>query len=198
MNTVHIENIDLNLLRVFDAVYRAGNVSRAAEALGLTQPAASHALTRLRLLLRDPLFVRAPGGVQPTPRADRLAAAVGSALGTLAQALDERDHFVAAESRQIFRLHMSDIGEARFLPAVMAALRQQAPGVQLQTLPLAARARRCGRSSRSPPRWTAASSRLPSVFCPACVTPGARPCCMTATSCCCVPGTRCSGCAARP
>ena len=136
MNTVHIENIDLNLLRVFDAVYRAGNVSRAAEALGLTQPAASHALTRLRLLLRDPLFVRAPGGVQPTPRADRLAAAVGSALGTLAQALDERDHFVAAESRQIFRLHMSDIGEARFLPAVMAALRQQAPGVQLQTLPL--------------------------------------------------------------
>ena len=136
MNTVHIENIDLNLLRVFDAVYRAGNVSRAAEALGLTQPAASHALTRLRLLLRDPLFVRAPGGVQPTPRADRLAAAVGSALGTLAQALDERDHFVAAESRQVFRLHMSDIGEARFLPAIMAALREQAPGVQLQTLPL--------------------------------------------------------------
>jgi DNA-binding transcriptional LysR family regulator len=82
------------------------------------------------------LFVRAPGGVQPTPRADRLAAAVGSALGTLAQALDERDHFVAAESRQVFRLHMSDIGEARFLPAIMAALREQAPGVQLQTLPL--------------------------------------------------------------
>jgi DNA-binding transcriptional LysR family regulator len=136
MNTVHIENIDLNLLRVFDAVYRAGNVSRAAEALGLTQPAASHALTRLRLLLRDPLFVRAPGGVQPTPRADRLAAAVGSALGTLALALDERDHFVAADSRQVFRLHMSDIGEARFLPAIMAALREQAPGVQLQTVPL--------------------------------------------------------------
>ena len=68
MNGMHIETIDLNLLRLFDAVYRARSVSRAAESLGLTQPAASHGLGRLRLLLKDALFTRAPGGVAPTPR----------------------------------------------------------------------------------------------------------------------------------
>ena len=65
---MHIETIDLNLLRLFDAIYNAGSVSRAAEALGLTQPAASHGLTRLRLLLGDALFTRSLGGVAPTPR----------------------------------------------------------------------------------------------------------------------------------
>ena len=73
MHAMHINEIDLNLLRVFEAVYRVRNVSRAAETLGLTQPAVSHALTRLRLLLRDPLFVRAGGGVQPTAKASQRA-----------------------------------------------------------------------------------------------------------------------------
>ena len=76
MNLMHIEKLDLNLLRLFDAVFRARSVSRAAEALGLTQPAASHGLTRLRLLLGDALFTRTPGGVAPTPRAERLAVPV--------------------------------------------------------------------------------------------------------------------------
>ena len=69
MNAMHIKDLDLNLLRLFNEVYRAGSVSRAAEHLGLTQPAVSHGLTRLRLLVKDPLFVRAPGGVKPTPKA---------------------------------------------------------------------------------------------------------------------------------
>src|SRR5690349_11193163 len=86
---MHVENLDLNLLRLFDAVYRLRNVSRAAEALSLSQPAASQGLTRLRLQLKDPLFMRAAGGVRPTPRAQRLAAAVQSALGALEQALGE-------------------------------------------------------------------------------------------------------------
>ena len=89
MHAMHIEAIDLNLLRLFDAVYRARSVSRGAEALGLTQPAASHGLGRLRLLLQDALFTRVSGGVAPTPRAERLAQAVRSALATLEQALDE-------------------------------------------------------------------------------------------------------------
>ena len=70
---MHINDIDLNLLRLFDAVYRTRNVSRAAELLDLTQPAASQGLTRLRALIHDPLFMRAAGGVQPTPKAERLA-----------------------------------------------------------------------------------------------------------------------------
>lgn len=133
---MHIKDIDLNLLRLFDAVYRTRNVSRAAELLDLTQPAASQALTRLRLLIKDPLFVRAGGGVQPTPKADRLADAVHSALGLLEQALNESAQFDPAQSRKVFRIHMSDIGEGRFLPDLMAALQAQAPGVRLETLPV--------------------------------------------------------------
>lgn len=134
---MHIKDIDLNLLRLFDAVYRTCNVSRAAELMDLTQPAASQGLTRLRLLLKDPLFVRAGGGVQPTPRADRLADAVRSALGLLEQALNESALFEPMQSRKVFRLHMSDIGEARFLPELMVLLRRVAPGLRLETSPLA-------------------------------------------------------------
>ena len=68
-----ISGLDLNLLRVFDAVYRHASVSRAADELGLSQPAASQSITRLRLLLGDPLFERVHGGVRATPRAERLA-----------------------------------------------------------------------------------------------------------------------------
>ncbi|MCY1165991.1 LysR family transcriptional regulator [Polaromonas sp.] len=134
---MHIKDIDLNLLRLFDAVYRTRNVSRAAELMDLTQPAASQGLTRLRLLIKDPLFVRAGGGVQPTPKADRLADAVRSALATLEQALNESAQFEPLQSRKVFRIHMSDIGEGRFLPALMVALRRLAPGLRIETTPLA-------------------------------------------------------------
>jgi DNA-binding transcriptional LysR family regulator len=133
---MQLKDIDLNLLRLFDAVYRQRNVSRAAESLELTQPAASHGLTRLRLLIKDPLFVRAPGGVQPTPKADRLAQAVRTALGTLEEALSESAEFDPLRSRRAFRIHMSDIGEGRFLPDLMVMLREQAPGVRVETMPL--------------------------------------------------------------
>ncbi|RZJ16172.1 MAG: LysR family transcriptional regulator [Haliea sp.] len=133
---MHINEIDLNLLRLFDAVYRARNVSRAAEQLGMTQPAASHGLTRLRLLIKDPLFVRAAGGVQPTPKAQRLADAVRSALGMLEEALNDSAEFDPRQSHKTFRIHMSDIGEGRFLPELMVLLREQAPGVRIETMPL--------------------------------------------------------------
>ena len=135
---MHIKDIDLNLLRLFDAVYRTRNVSRAAELLDLTQPAVSQGLTRLRLLVNDPLFVRAAGGVAPSPRADRLADAVHSALGTIEQAFNESAQFEASSSRKVFRIHMSDIGESRFLPGLMTALRERAPGVRVETSALAA------------------------------------------------------------
>jgi len=133
---MHINDIDLNLLRLFDAVYRTRNVSRAAELLDLTQPAASQGLTRLRTLIHDPLFVRAGGGVQPTPKANRLADPIRLALVTIEQALSESVGFEPVHSRRIFRIHMSDIGEGRFLPALMVMLREQAPNVRLETMPL--------------------------------------------------------------
>jgi DNA-binding transcriptional LysR family regulator len=133
---VQLHKIDPNLLRLFDAVYRARSVSRAAEQLELTQPAASQGLMRLRGLIHDPLFVRAPGGVRPTPKADRLAEPVRHALVTLEQALGESAGFDPTQSLRSFRIHMSDIGEGRFLPALMAALRSQAPGVRVETMPV--------------------------------------------------------------
>jgi len=133
---MNIKDIDLNLLRLFDAVWRTRSVSRAAELLDLSQPAASQGLARLRALLGDALFVRSGGGVAPTPRADRLALAVQSALATLEEALNESEVFDPLQARKTSRVHLSDIGEARFLPELMALLRREAPGVRLEAAPL--------------------------------------------------------------
>jgi DNA-binding transcriptional LysR family regulator len=133
---MHLKDIDLNLLRLFDAVYRTRNVSRAADLLDLTQPAASQGLSRLRTLMQDPLFMRSAGGVQPTPKAQRLAEPVRQALATLEQALGEAAGFDPAQSGRTFHIHMSDIGEARFLPELMQVLRERAPGVRVQTRPV--------------------------------------------------------------
>jgi DNA-binding transcriptional LysR family regulator len=133
---VQLKDIDLNLLRLFDAVYRTRNVSRAAELLDLTQPAASQGLSRLRTLIHDPLFMRTAGGVQPTPKAQRLADPVRQALALLEQALGEGSGFDPARSTRTFHIHMSDIGEGRFLPELMVALRERAPGVRVETRPV--------------------------------------------------------------
>jgi len=133
---MNLKGVDLNLLRLFDAIYSTRKVSRAAELLDITQPAASQGLTRLRSLLRDPLFMRSRGGVQPTPMAQRLAKPVRQALATLEQALGESTGFDPQASRRAFQIHMSDIGEGRFLPALMAELHRRAPGVRVETRPV--------------------------------------------------------------
>lgn len=133
MNT---EKLDLNLLRLFEAVYRLGSVSRAADALGLSQPAASQGLTRLRLALGDALFVRTSGRMRPTLRAERLASTIQPAIAAIQEALQDENSFEPSRSTMTFRMHMSDIGEARLLPELMAALHREAPGVRVQTTPL--------------------------------------------------------------
>ncbi|MCD2165344.1 LysR family transcriptional regulator [Comamonas koreensis] len=131
-----ISDLDLNLLKVFDAVFRHRSVSRAADELGLSQPAASQALTRLRVLLHNPLFERMHGGVRPTPCAERLAQSVQAALATLEVALAEAQDFDPQTGDRRFRIHLSDIGEARLLPLLIQALRERAPRLQLETLPM--------------------------------------------------------------
>lgn len=133
---MNIKSLDLNLLRLFDAIYRLRSVSRAADSLDLSQPAASQGLTRLRLALGDALFVRAPGGMRPTPRADRLATTVGAALGAIEDALNEGVSFDPAVMQMTIKAHMSDIGEARLLPTLMAGLNRVAPGVTLEIFPV--------------------------------------------------------------
>lgn len=134
---VNIRDLDLNLLQVFSAVHSARSVSRAAEALGLSQPAVSHSLTKLRLALHDPLFTRTPGGVAPTPRAAQLARQVEAALRLLEEALRESESFDAASSTRRFVAHMSDIGADEFLPQLMAAIGREAPQVRVEAVQLA-------------------------------------------------------------
>lgn len=138
MHGMNIRDFDLNLLHVFEAVLATGHVGRAAERLGLSQPAVSHALTRLRAVLHDPLFVRAAGGVRPTPRAEQFGRFVGTALRTLDTALQEAEHFDPATTQRRFAVHMSDLATAQFLPPVMAALRQRAPSLRLEVQQLPA------------------------------------------------------------
>lgn len=130
---MHIGSLDLNLLRVFDAVYRQKSVSRAAESLSLSQPAVSQSIARLRLLLKDALFIRVAGGVMPTAGAQTLARHVREALLLLEQGLHATARFDPNQSRRTFRIHMSDIGEAEFLPALMQRVRRDAPGVRIET-----------------------------------------------------------------
>jgi len=131
-------DFDLNLLRVFHAVHGTRNVRRAAELLGLSQPAVSHGLTRLRLQLKDPLFVRAPGGVAPTAKADHFARFVEAALKTIDVALIETGRFDPLHSERRFVMHMSDLGEGEFLPGLMQHLQQVAPRARLESVQLAA------------------------------------------------------------
>jgi len=133
---MHIGKLDMNLLRVFDAVYRTGSVSRASDDLGLSQPATSQAISRLRLALKDALFVRVQGGVEPTPKARRLAVAVRFAMSTLESALLEAEEFDPRTARRTFRLHLTDTGEALFLPRLITALTRVAPGIGLHSFAL--------------------------------------------------------------
>ena len=131
---MELEQIDLNLLVVFKQMLSERSVSRAADALGLSQPAVSNALARLRKLLGDELFLRTPAGMEPTPFAEQLAESVTYGLGMIHGALNQRSTFDPATSTRSFVIGMTDIGEIYFLPKLMERLRRDAPGVTVSTV----------------------------------------------------------------
>jgi DNA-binding transcriptional LysR family regulator len=133
---MNISDFDLNLLVVFDAVITEGGISRAADRLGLSQPAVSNAIARLRKATGDRLFVRMANGMAPTPYALRIAGPVRQALATIRDSLSERQGFDAATAERSFSLYLTDLGEAFFLPRLLARLSQVAPGVRIRTLPM--------------------------------------------------------------
>lgn len=133
---MNIKNFDLNLLRVFAAVYEQRSVSLAAQAVGLSQPAMSNALLRLRRACNDRLFVRTRLGMEPTALADRLAGPMREALETIEVALGSSLGFDPASSDRKFRLLMSDVGEAVILPRLIDVLARQAPEITLDALRL--------------------------------------------------------------
>jgi DNA-binding transcriptional LysR family regulator len=126
-----LSSTDLNLFVAFDALVAEGNVTRAAERVGLTQPAMSHALARLRKLIGDPLFVRTSVGMSPTPRALELVVPVRRALGEIDRALREPPAFDPASAERSFTLAAVDFGSLVVLPPLLARLRKEAPGVDL-------------------------------------------------------------------
>ena len=127
--------IDLNLLVVFEAIYKARNLGTAGETIGLSQPAMSHALARLRALFKDPLFVRLPRGLQPTPYADTIAPTVAQGITAIRGVFDEVG-FDPASSRRIFRIAMTDLGERLTLPPLCAHLAKVAPAVSIESCQL--------------------------------------------------------------
>ncbi|MBX9698595.1 MAG: LysR family transcriptional regulator, partial [Acetobacteraceae bacterium] len=119
--------LDLNLLRVFDAVARERHVTRAAERLHLSQPAVSNALARLRTALGDELFLRRPGGVEPTALALSLAQPVAEALDRLGEALSSGAPFDPATSTRVFPVAFSEYAEAVLAPPLLEHMAQAAP-----------------------------------------------------------------------
>ncbi|MFC3227019.1 LysR family transcriptional regulator [Marinibaculum pumilum] len=140
MYDAHDPKLDLNLLLAFDALWREGSVTRAADGLGLTQSAMSHALRRLRQFYGDPLFVKAGPGMRPTPKAERLAPSVLSVVGTVRGELLSQAGFDPATARRSFAFCMTDMGELVFLPPIMERLRALAPRCRIRTLQVATEA----------------------------------------------------------
>lgn len=135
MQEMHIAGVDLNLIVVLHALLSERNVSRAARRIGLSQSATSHALARLRSLLRDPLFVRARGGLVPTARAEAMAEPLAAALAALQTTLLSPPTFDPRTTARTFYVGASDYAEYVVLPALLARLAKAAPGLDLQVRP---------------------------------------------------------------
>jgi DNA-binding transcriptional LysR family regulator len=126
--------MDLNLLRVFDVLMQERRVATASSRLGLSQPAVSNALARLRKTLGDEILTRAPGGMEPTEFAKGLHATLGPALASIESSLRAKAAFDPATTVWRAQIAMTDIGEIVFLPSLIAHCMQHAPGLTLETL----------------------------------------------------------------
>jgi DNA-binding transcriptional LysR family regulator len=128
---------DLNLLVVFDAIMQEKTLTRAGQRLGMSQPAVSHALARLRHTLKDELFVRTPDGMCPTPRAERMARPARAALHELQVTL-EADEFDAAEASRSFTVATNNCAARAVIPALVRRMAKLAPSVVLDVRPIGA------------------------------------------------------------
>ncbi|WP_108946497.1 LysR family transcriptional regulator [Shewanella halifaxensis] len=131
---MNISRIDLNLLVYLDVLLREKNVTKAADQLGISQPAMSNGLKRLRTLFDDPLLIRTSQGMTPTERAQELQPTISELIIGLEKAVQPRAEFNAAESEQVFRVMVSDYAEATLLPPLIARLRTEAPNVILDIM----------------------------------------------------------------
>jgi DNA-binding transcriptional LysR family regulator len=127
-------SFDLNLLVVFDAIMHAKTLTRAGQQLGMSQPAVSHALARLRHILKDDLFVRTPEGMLPTPRAERMAGPVRAALQEL-QVTVGSDEFDPLQASRSFTIAANNYGARAVIPGLIRRVAKSAPSVVLDVRP---------------------------------------------------------------
>jgi DNA-binding transcriptional LysR family regulator len=131
---MHNSRIDLNLLQYLDVLLRERNVTKAASHLGLSQPAMSNGLGRLRLLFDDPLLVRTSEGMTPTERALALQPVIREVLSKIDKAVQPQADFDAATAERFFRIMATDYAESTIFPHVLHRLREEAPGITLDIM----------------------------------------------------------------
>lgn len=135
MNDDDLVHYDLNLLRIFLALMEERNVTRTAARMGITQPALSNALARLREMLHDPLFTRERYGMRPTARAEELARPIAAALESIDAVILGGHSFDPAVGSQLFTIAPNSYVELVLMPAIVARVGEQAPGIKLRLTP---------------------------------------------------------------
>ena len=131
---MNIGRVDLNLLVYLDVLLRERNVTKAANHLGLSQPALSNGLRRLRELFDDPLLIRTSEGMVPTERAEQLQPIIRDVLSKVDMAVQPQADFDAANEEHLFRIMASDYAESTLLPHILQRLRKEAPGIILDLM----------------------------------------------------------------
>ncbi|MCK0068933.1 MULTISPECIES: LysR family transcriptional regulator [Kordiimonas] len=135
---MNLAGIDLNLLLVFDAVMKERNATRAGMAIGMSQPAVSNALNRLRHIMKDDLFVRGPDGMRPTSRAQELANPIRHALAEIEEALNPAS-FDPANAERTFVIATTDYASMTLMPYLASYISDEAPKVNIHTIPIQGR-----------------------------------------------------------
>ncbi|MBV1895205.1 MAG: LysR family transcriptional regulator [Rhodobacteraceae bacterium] len=132
---VNLRKFDLNLLVIFRAIMTRGSIAGAADEVGLSPSAVSHALARLRVMLNDQLFHRTADGVEPTDRAIELNIEVERGLGFISTAISQQHQFIPAQAKRVFTMQVTDYVSGFFLPRLAKRLQKEAPMVSVDILP---------------------------------------------------------------
>jgi len=127
-----ISAFDLNLFVIMNSIYTEGSLTKAAEVVGITQPAVSNALSRLREKFDDDLFVRTGSGMVPTQKTENIIKDIQNALQLMQKSVNEPDEFDPATSQKTFRISLGDINEGRILAILISKIEKQAPNIKLE------------------------------------------------------------------
>ena len=127
-----ISSFDLNLFVIMNSIYTEGSLTKAAQVVGITQPAVSNALSRLREKFDDELFVRTGSGMVPTQKTENIIKDIQNALQLMQKSVNEPDEFDPVTSQKTFRISLGDINEGRILAILMGKIEKQAPNIKLE------------------------------------------------------------------